>query len=53
MTTIPLEIASAVADACPEFMAAEVIVLDYLKGGKVDVEATRRSGTIARIAWRS
>ena len=25
---------SAVADACPEFMAAEAVVLDYLKGSE-------------------
>jgi len=37
VTTIPLEIASAVAQACPEFAAAEAVVLDYVKSGKVDV----------------
>jgi regulator of RNase E activity RraA len=36
VTTIPHEIASAVAKACPEFMAAESVVLDYLKAGKVE-----------------
>src|SRR5207248_2016790 len=36
VTTIPMEIASAVADACREFMDAEAVVLDYLKAGKVD-----------------
>jgi regulator of RNase E activity RraA len=36
VTTIPNEIASAVAQACPEFMAAESVVLDYLKAGKID-----------------
>src|SRR5262249_27819329 len=36
VTTIPNEIASAVAQACPEFMAAEAVVLDYLKAGRVD-----------------
>ena len=36
VTTIPNEIASAVAEACPEYMAAEAIVLDYLKAGKLD-----------------
>jgi regulator of RNase E activity RraA len=36
VTTIPLEIAEAVAEACPEFMAAEAVVLDYLKAGKID-----------------
>ena len=32
VTTIPHEIASEVPDACREFMAAEEIVLSYLKG---------------------
>jgi regulator of RNase E activity RraA len=36
VTTIPNEIASAVAHACPELAAAEAIVLDYLRAGKVD-----------------
>jgi regulator of RNase E activity RraA len=36
VTTIPNELASAVAHACPEFMAAEAVVLDYLRAGKVD-----------------
>src|SRR5205807_2055703 len=36
VTTIPNELASAVANACPEFMAAEAVILDYLKAGKVD-----------------
>ena len=36
VTTIPIEIASAVAQACPEFMAAEAVVLDYVKAGRVD-----------------
>jgi regulator of RNase E activity RraA len=36
VTTIPTELASAVADGCPEFMAAESVVLDYLKSGKPD-----------------
>jgi regulator of RNase E activity RraA len=35
VTTIPLPIASAVAHACSEYMAAESVVLDYLKGGRV------------------
>lgn len=33
VTTIPTELAAAVADACPELMAAESIVLDYLNAG--------------------
>jgi regulator of RNase E activity RraA len=36
VTTIPLGIAAAVAEACLEFMAAEAVVLDYLKAGRVD-----------------
>ena len=38
VTTIPGEIAAAVADACPEFMAAEAVVLDFLKQGSPDPE---------------
>src|SRR5438067_1564919 len=36
VTTIPNNLASAVAHACPEYMAAEAVVLDYLKAGKVE-----------------
>jgi 4-hydroxy-4-methyl-2-oxoglutarate aldolase len=36
VTTIPTEIASAVAHACPEYMAAESVVLDYLRSGRPD-----------------
>ena len=36
VTTIPNELAAAVGDACPEYMAAESVVMDYLKSGKVD-----------------
>jgi regulator of RNase E activity RraA len=36
VTTIPIEIAAAVAHACPEYMAAEAVVLDYLRAGRVD-----------------
>lgn len=36
VTAIPNQIASAVVQACPEYMAAEAIVLDYLKAGKID-----------------
>src|SRR6476661_11239693 len=35
VTTIPLKLAAAVAEACPEFMAAESVVLEYLKAGPV------------------
>ena len=34
VTTIPTDLAWAIADACPELMAAESVVLDYLKAGK-------------------
>jgi regulator of RNase E activity RraA len=36
VTTIPNEIAAAVAEACAEFAAAEAVVLDYVKSAKVD-----------------
>jgi regulator of RNase E activity RraA len=36
VTRIPVEIASAVAHACGEFMAAESVVLDYLKTVRID-----------------
>jgi 4-hydroxy-4-methyl-2-oxoglutarate aldolase len=36
VTTIPIEIASAAAHACAEYMAAEAVVLDYLKAGRID-----------------
>src|SRR5664279_599626 len=39
VATIPLEIAGAVADAAVELVAAEAILLDYLKSGAVDVPA--------------
>ncbi len=35
VTTIPRGYVSAVAETCPEFMAAEAVVLDYLREGKV------------------
>jgi regulator of RNase E activity RraA len=34
---IPNHLASAVAQACPELASAEAVILDYLRGGKVDV----------------
>jgi regulator of RNase E activity RraA len=51
VTTIPNEIASAVAQACQEYMAAETIVLDYLKSGKIDPKgyAAARNGCKDRI----
>jgi regulator of RNase E activity RraA len=38
VTTIPLKIASAVAQACAELVEAEAIVLNYLKSSKVTVK---------------
>jgi regulator of RNase E activity RraA len=37
--TIPAEIADQVADAAVEFVAAEALVLDYLKSGKPEPKA--------------
>jgi regulator of RNase E activity RraA len=34
---VPNHVASAVAQACPELVAAEAVILDYLRGGKADV----------------
>jgi 4-hydroxy-4-methyl-2-oxoglutarate aldolase len=56
VTTVPGELASTVAQACPEFIAAEAVVLDYLRGGKVDTrgfaeahrECRARIETLAR-----
>jgi len=52
VTTIPNDLAEAVADACPEFMAAESVVLDYLKTGKVDPKGydDARKGCQDRLA---
>jgi 4-hydroxy-4-methyl-2-oxoglutarate aldolase len=36
VTTIPTELTSAVADACPELAEAESVVLKYLKAGRPD-----------------
>jgi 4-hydroxy-4-methyl-2-oxoglutarate aldolase len=36
VTTVPNEIASLVAQGCPDYMAAEAVVLDYLKSARVD-----------------
>jgi regulator of RNase E activity RraA len=35
VTTIPVELAELVAEACPAFMTAETAILDYLKSGQV------------------
>jgi 4-hydroxy-4-methyl-2-oxoglutarate aldolase len=39
VTTIPLEIASEIADAAAEYVKAESLVLDYLKAGKPETKA--------------
>jgi regulator of RNase E activity RraA len=36
VTTMPNEVAAEVAAACTEFVAAETVVFDYLKAGRVD-----------------
>lgn len=36
VTLIPHELAEAVADGCADFVAAEAIVLDYVRSGRVD-----------------
>ena len=38
VTTIPVEIAAQVARSCGDYMAAEQVVLDYLRSGKVDAK---------------
>jgi 4-hydroxy-4-methyl-2-oxoglutarate aldolase len=52
VTTIPTELASAIADACPELMDAEAHVLNYLKAGKPDAKqyAAAREECHRRIA---
>src|SRR5262249_38811620 len=36
VTTIPVQLPSATAHACAELAAAEAVILDYLKAGKLD-----------------
>ena len=52
VTTIPNEIADQVAPACAELAAAEAVILDYLKAGKVDPKgfAAARKESQERIA---
>ena len=52
MTTIPNEIASEVPQACAELAAAEAVILDYLKSGKIDPKGlgAARKESQARIA---
>ena len=57
VTTIPHQIASEIPDACKELMAAERIVLDYLKGDSLTAaafaEARKECGAmIAKLAKR-
>lgn len=60
VTTIPVEIASEVAQACAEFVAAEAVVLDYVKAGNVTskgfleahMECKRRIGEIEKRVKR-
>jgi regulator of RNase E activity RraA len=51
VTSVPTEIASAVAHACAEFTAAEAVVLDYLKAGRIEAKgyAESRAECAARI----
>jgi 4-hydroxy-4-methyl-2-oxoglutarate aldolase len=52
VTTIPLDIAADVADAAAEFVAAEAIVLDYVKSGQPTVNgfAEARKGMMSALA---
>lgn len=52
VTTIPNEIAGQVPAACMELAAAEAVILDYLKAGKVDPKgfAAARKESQERIA---
>jgi regulator of RNase E activity RraA len=52
VTTIPNEIASEVPQACAELAAAEAVILDYLKTGKIDPKGlgAARKESQARIA---
>lgn len=56
VAVIPLKLAAATAEACPEFMAAEAVVLEYLKAGTVTpagyatarTECQRRIGELGK-----
>jgi regulator of RNase E activity RraA len=52
VTTIPVEVASAVAQACPEYVQAELVVLDYLRSGKIEPQgyAAARKECSRRVA---
>jgi regulator of RNase E activity RraA len=51
VTTIPIEAAAEVAQVCAEYVAAEAVVLDYLKAGHVTVKgfAEARNDCKSRI----
>ena len=55
VTTIPNEIASAVAHACAEYFAAEAVLLDYLRAGRIEPKgyAAARNECGDRIAAMS
>src|ERR1700722_13097390 len=38
VTLVPNHLASAAAQACPDLVAAEAVILDYLRGGKVEAQ---------------
>ncbi len=38
VTSIPVEVAAAVAHGCADYMAAEAVVLEYLKSSTVDTK---------------
>jgi regulator of RNase E activity RraA len=48
VTSVPRNVASQVAHACADYVAAEAIVLDYLKGGQVSAKGFRE----ARLACK-
>jgi len=43
VTSIPLEIAEPLADACEEFLAAEKVVIDEAQSGRADLEAYEKA----------
>jgi 4-hydroxy-4-methyl-2-oxoglutarate aldolase len=52
VTTIPMEIVAQTARACADYVAAEQVVLDYLRSGKVDAKGltTARNECRDRLA---
>jgi len=59
LTTIPLELAAAVADLAEEFIAAEQVVMDYLRGpGEKSIDQFRQrraefAATVAGLTQRA